>query len=284
MRAITPEDLKLVAPTGVEPDITTVTVTAPRSTFFPPFPGTWITEPPLPPPPPGINPPCMPAAARAIQQLTKDNEAAGPSDPALAHGVIPGNPGSTAFASSGVTVSYGFDLAQHYGSDLASAGLGHGVIEQLRPFLASILTLESAGLTTVIPRKGPRGQQAHDLLGAFPINPPLSNDVVQSLFDFAYGRAFNSAVNGFQSLTGGIANFFTLPAAAQSVLTDLTYQYGSLTSSNFPSDMRAAIASQDWSALASSLQKQGKRGANDAAVLRAAMQANQLPLSGACSG
>ena len=283
MRAITPEDLKLVAPNGVKPDITTITITAPHSVGYAPPTTQFITTPPPPAPPPGVNPPCLSVAPRANSQLTKANEASGPTDPALANGVVPGNPGTAAFNHSGVTVSYGIDLAQQYASDLAAAGLSHSVVAQLRPFVATLVPVPvGSGLAGVV-RKGPRGQPAQDALDANPINPPLSADDVENLFSFFYGRAFDSAINGFQSLTGGDSSFLSLPAAAQSVLTDLTFQYGSLTAPSFPCNMKSAIGSQDWSTLANVLQQMGARGANDAAVLRAAIDANELSSSGACS-
>jgi hypothetical protein len=76
-------------------------------------------------------------------------------------------------------------------------------------------------------------------------------------------------------------NFLELPAGAQSVLTDLAFNYGSLGA--LPQPMQTAIANQDWSTLATLLpQYLGGRGTNDANVLKQAIKKGTLASNGAC--
>jgi hypothetical protein len=295
MRAITPEDLKLVAGQDAAvaadssssstititspPPPQTVTITASRPPPISSIPGNPPTQPP--PSVPG-NPPCLPIAWRTVQTLTQSNEVSGPSDPALTSGTVP-NGGAGVGAHSGVTVSYGIDLSWQYSRDLAAAGLSTATINRLRPFLAWNITLpigeNDAPLS--LAGHGLQGTAAAALLGARPIDPQLTSDEVQLLFTHFYGIAEGRAEQGFVKLTDG-ATFLSLPAAAQSVLTDLAFNMGAM--SKWPAAMQQAIAAQDWSGLADLIaQLPGTRGANDAAVLRKAIATGQLASTGNCS-
>jgi hypothetical protein len=296
MRAITPEDLKLVAgqdgtaSSSSSTSISTVTVTSPppqnistvviQGTRPPPI-TTVPTNPPPPPPPVVGNPPCLAIAWRTVPDLTIGNEVPSATSPVVTGGTVPGG-GTGVGAKSGVTVSYGIDLSWQYPTDLMRAGVSSGAIEQLRPFLAfnMILPIGINGGPLPIAGHGIQGTAAASLLNALPINPPLSAADVQSLFTYAYGIAEGRAISGFENLTG--STFLSLPAAAQSVLADLAFNFGSM--SKWPSAMQQALAAQDWATLADLIsQLPGTRGKADAQALRTAIADGALAAKGNCS-
>jgi hypothetical protein len=130
---------------------------------------------------------------------------------------------------------------------------------------------------------GLMGTAAYNAVTANPITP-LSQDNVTALFAAAYGNAYNVALLQFNGvMTQGNGNFLTLPSAVQSVLTDLVYNFGSL--SGLPDSLAQAIASQNWATLANLLVSVigGQRGKSDAAVLNNAIKKGTLASSGPCS-
>lgn len=108
---------------------------------------------------------------------------------------------------------------------------------------------------------------------------------MENLFSYFYGVAYQRAITSFNSLAANTlagSSFLELPAAAQSVLTDLAYNFGTLNA--LPGPMQQAIANQQWSTLATLISEDvpGQRGINDAAVLSQAIQNGVLPSGGAC--
>lgn len=136
---------------------------------------------------------------------------------------------------SGVTIATGFDLGQRHLADLQKLGLEAGLVQRLSPYL---------GLT---------GQQAVAKLAGLPLT--LSAAEAEAI-DEAFKLPFiERLATGYAKAGGG--DFAALPAAAQTVIASVAFQYGDLASRT-PNFWKQVVA-HDWNAAYGNLQNFGDR-------------------------
>lgn len=171
----------------------------------------------------------------------------------ILNGYVPSN-------TSGVTIGIGVDLSQQTVAGLQAMGVPQSVIDQLSPYI------------------GLSGQAARDALAANPLT--ITADQATQLNDAVTASYFNSTGNAFDNACD-FANFSDLPWQAQTVIADLWYNMGNLSSAapNFWSQ----VTSGDWQAALDNLNDFGgnktldARAAYDATILQQAMNAGTLP-------
>jgi hypothetical protein len=167
----------------------------------------------------------------------------------IARGYVP-NPSTS---NSGVTVATGFDIGQHSTADLEAMGLPDELVAKLEPY---------AGL---------RGRAAADFLASQPLlleadEVAAIDASVQATFSDRLASGYNAAVSGDPDR----ADFEDLPAAAQTVIASVAYQYGLNLKHRTPRFWSTVVA-QDWQAAVAELRNfgdtYGSRRRQEAALL-----------------
>lgn len=128
-------------------------------------------------------------------------------------------------SKSGVTIATGFDLGQRNESDLKSLKLNDELIAKLEPYL------------------GVKGADAQALLKKSPlsitaIQAQAIDKAVKSSHIFRLKLKYNTA-------PGNKKKFVDIPAAAQTVIVSVSFQYGVGLSVRAPKFWKA-VTSQDW--------------------------------------
>lgn len=153
----------------------------------------------------------------------------------IARGYVP-NPSTS---NSGVTVATGFDIGQRSAADLEAMGLPDDLVAKLAPY---------AGL---------RGRAAADFLARHPLlleadEVAAIDASVRTVFSDRLASIYNAAVSG----DGDRADFEDLPAAAQTVIASVAYQYGLDLKRHTPRFWSTVVA-QDWGAAVAELRNFG---------------------------
>lgn len=149
---------------------------------------------------------------------------------------------------SGVTVSAGFDLHEKTVADLVALGVPSEVAARLRPFLAQ-----------ADHRPGPVGQAARAALALWRTANPgqrelISRQICEQVFErtgVIRARAVASRYNSVSNVP-----FASIPAAAQTVIVSVLYQYG--TYAEVPWMWEPAIR-QNWNGLVQGLRHQAEQ-------------------------
>jgi len=140
-----------------------------------------------------------------------------------------------ASSRSGVTIATGFDLGQRHLADLQALGLEPGLVQRLTPYLGLI------------------GQQAAARLAQLPLSvSPAEAEAI----DEAYQLPFIERLAAAFTRAGG-GDFAALPAAAQTVIASVAFQYGDLASRT-PNFWKQVVA-RDWAAACANLRNFGDR-------------------------
>ena len=153
----------------------------------------------------------------------------------IARGYVP-NPSTS---NSGVTVATGFDIGQRSAADLEAMGLPEDLAARLQPY---------AGL---------KGHAAADFLAQHPLllqadEVAAIDASVRAAFSDRLASVYNAAVSG----DGDRADFEDLPAAAQTVIASVAYQYGLNLKHRTPHFWSTVVA-QDWRAAVAELRNFG---------------------------
>lgn len=212
---------------------------------------------PAPPSCPCYNPPKAPVSGTNYSSVDKSVIAQHEGgDLATAYTLSP-----TKWPNAGVTVGIGVDLGQQSAQGLRNMGVSQTLVDKLSPYL---------GLT---------GTSAQSYLNAHPLtltsdeDSQLNNSVLNGYFN-AVGAKFDDAAPNF--------NLSDLPWQAQTVLADLWYNMGDL-SSKAP-NLWSQMANGDWTGAYNNLMNftnrddvLKNRAQADAALLKQAMDACTLP-------
>lgn len=245
----TPEPAPVDPADPVEPDI-------PDVPDLPSGPGTGGSPPP--PPPPPCPAPFSPASRADLAYIRQQEGGLQTTGYAL---------NGNTFPNSGVTIGRGVDLGTKSASQLRSWGVSQLGVSTLTPYLGY---------------KGVAAQQIIAQRGA----PVISTPDAIALSDSAEQQIFNAAITYFDS-KNPITSFMQLPAEAQTVLLDISYNLGSLSKApNFTSD----AAQGNWNAAVTELRNWtgnspdplANRHNADANLLQSAITSNKLPSSGRC--
>jgi hypothetical protein len=183
--------------------------------------------------------------------------------------------------NSGVTIAAGFDLGQQSVSGLKRLGLSQDLINRFTPYL------------------GLHGQDAQDALDKQPlgVSAPEARAINAAVFqDYPdkTGRAFNKAraeINGGRNPDnlaldeqGNPAEFDRLPWQAQTVIADLWYNLGDLSSPEGAPHLWKQVTTGDWEGAWRNLRHfsagddvLARRARKDAILLRQAIDNGAMP-------
>jgi hypothetical protein len=269
MRALTLEELQNIY--GAD-GTSTVIVTAQRP------PPNIITDLPVPPPSPPQPAPSPPAAtpmaptppctspANAVNASYIYAHELGPGQTIAETGYYPpggsginitinsDGTGTVTMSPSGMTVGYGVDLGQLNSTQLSSYLTGLGTIYWPKGALGS-------QYNALLPYVGVRNGVAIAAIQLAHGGPPkITGFAASSISTGALLFNIGRAANDYQSATASVGlgsdvSFQGLSAAVQTALTDITYVFGSIRSTNpdLPSGLYDAIGNQEWDQVATLL-------------------------------
>lgn len=174
--------------------------------------------------------------------------------------------------TSGVTIGGGVDLAQNYGSTLASWGM---------PAAAIAIGTQNHYFATAPGQLGVRGQAAYNAVAVHPISvtPAVANTITANAVA-VYG---GMAAAGYGTTTGtNAAAFDNLSVPIQNALTEAVFNAGAWPSALAANPgLAAAVQSQNWSQVSTILQANVHQAVKNAASALATAIANKsVPASG----
>jgi hypothetical protein len=123
-------------------------------------------------------------------------------------GYVPTNNGAP-IGKSGVTIGAGFDLGQHNLNDLNSMNLSQSLVDKFSPYL------------------GMKGQTATSFLSSHPLS--ITSAEVSELNPILWTKKLSKLVVEYDKATGQDGSFYALSGKIQTVIADVSFQYGNLS-------------------------------------------------------
>lgn len=173
------------------------------------------------------------------------------------HGYIPKDNAGKILGRSGVTIASGFDLGSKNMNELKTLGLDDALIAKLEPYL------------------GLKGEQAEHQLAQIPLH--VTADEATAINSASHAATLSRIVVAYDA-SAGAGSFYGLPAAAQTVLASVSFQYFNLAA-NTPV-FWSQVTSQDWTGAVATLRDFGdaydSRHEQEADLLQSAINAGTL--------